>query len=201
MTENIYDSVRPLHLLLKISGFAFYSVNVKTLKIKITLFDAFLLVLYLFIVITLNFLFWTTPFKFDFHGSEIVKNYFSKTSYLNFIAFTLLKLWMFFHRYKFEQLLQLIQDIDHDFEVLGICLDYTKHRKTIIWIISPSVLHEFIIIFAFYFSKEYYDIPLSTNVVIFVFYGFFSNVVLTIQYLLSICGVKQRYKAIKDVLW
>lgn len=200
MPENVYDSVRPLLLLLKISGNALYSVDSKTFKVTFTVIDASLLIFHLIIVITLNFIYWNTSFLMDFCGSEIVKTYYPNAAYLNFVAFALTKVWMFCQRYKYGELLELIQEIDCDLQLLGFKFDYMKQSRNIVRMILLSNSLGLISSFAFYIGKVIYDLNVSITVVIFTCYAFHANLVVISKFFILVCGVKERYTAMKEIL-
>ena len=200
MSHNVYNSVRPLYLLLKLSGFAFYSVDSKTLKISFTLADALLTVFHLILVTFLNYVYWNIYFDFAIYVSEIVKCFFRSSAYLNFVVFTFIKVWIFFQRHKFCELLQKTQIVDNALNEMGINFDYKRQGSIFIKLILPSLFIECISTVAFYFSQRHYELNISAKSILLFFYGFYSNFLVLTQFLMLVCGIKERYKAINEIL-
>lgn len=200
MCGNVYDSVRPLHLLLKLSGFTVFSVNPKTLKVTITAVDCILMIFHLLLVAVLNALYWNTYFVCTVQASEIIKSFFPTMAYLNFIVFTGTKIWTFFKRQKFGELLILVQEVDYEFLKMGFQTDYATHKRTVLKLLAISNFLEIVSIASLYFSQKIYNINMDFKVLIFTFYGFYTNFALVCIFFALVCGVKARYTVMKDVL-
>lgn len=200
MSHNVYTSVQPLHMLLKLSGFAFYSVDSRTLKATYSLADALLTIIHIIFVAFLNYVYWTTKFSFGIYVSNIVKSFFRSSAYLHFIVFTLIKVWIFFQRHKFCELLEKIQIIDNGLNKLGINFDYKRQGNTFIKFILPSLFIECISTVTFYFSQRHYNLDISVKAILLFFYGFYSNFLVLTQFLTLVCGIKERYRAMNEIL-
>lgn len=201
--KNVHDSVRPLILLLKVSGFAIFSID-PSLKVSFTVIDCILNLLHLILILSLNCMYWNTYFGFNMHTSEIVRTFYPIMVYLSFIIFNSIKVWTFFRRHKLIELLKLLQEIDDDFVKMGFIFDYAKHRKTVVKVLSFTTLIETATAISFYLSQKLYNqttnSQLDYNVIIFTFYGFFLNLVLVTLFFTLVCGVKYRFEAMKEIL-
>ena len=200
MCGNVYDSVRPLHLLLKLSGFTVFSINTKTLKVTITAIDWILMIFHLLLVAVLNALYWNTYFVYSVEASEIIKSFFPTIAYLNFIIFTGTKIWTFFKRQKFGELLILLQEVDYDFLKMGFQIDYAIQKRTVLKLLAISNFLEVTSIASLYLSQKIYNIEMEFKVLIFTFYGFYTNFALVCLFFALVCGVKARYTVMKDIL-
>lgn len=149
---------------------------------------------------SLNYVYWNTHFAFGIYVSEIVKSFFRASAYLHFVVFTLIKVWIFFQRHKFGELLQKIQFVDNALNKLGINFDYRRHGSISIKLILPSLFIECTLTFMLYFSQVHYNLNSSFKAIFLFFYGFCSNLMVLIQFLTLVCGIKERYKAINEIL-
>lgn len=200
MAQNVFDSVRPFFWVLKFFGFAFYSINPKNLEVSFTSSDAIFLTVHLLIVATFNCMYFDILFVLDIHGSSIIMNQFPKIVYLSFIAFTLTKVWIFGHRKEFGELIRIIQEVDEDLKSLGFKFDYENHKNLIIKLIFLTNFIKFISIVALYLSLWYYNNKVSVKMMMFTSYGFYSNLIIVSKFLILVCGVRERYKTMKEVL-
>lgn len=200
MSHNIYDSVRPLHLLLKASGLVFFSIDSKTFEVSFTFVDALLVIFHLFLVILLNFVYWNIQFVVNLHGSAIIRTYFPYLAYLNFIVFTVTKFWTFSQRHKFGEFFGIIQQVDVEFKKFDYQFDYLKRRRTIVILLLVSTFHEIVSMILLYFTQKFYNIEMDFKVAIFTCYGLYINFAIVAQFITTVCAVKERYTAMKDVL-
>lgn len=198
--KSVYDSIYPLHMFSKFVGFALFSFHSKSRRVYFSKTDGLLAVFHLILLVFFNYLYWSTKYAFKAHGSEIVKAFFPTVSYTNFIVFTFAKLWTFSYRRNYEELLDLIHQIDDDLERLGFKFDYQKERKFVMKLILCMNLVEISITLLVYLSSLIEDMEVSWNVFLFTSFGFISNMVLINQFITSVIGVNQRYKAVNSII-
>lgn len=198
--SGIYDALRPLHLMLKLSGFAAFTVNPTTLKVKIAAIDVIVIILQISLATVLNVVYWKNDFILSRHCSEIVRNVFPSVIYLNFLIFSCTKVWIFFKRRNLEKLLQLLQKVDDDFSNLGFQFNYQTQKRTVIRLLMTSILFKIVSVTAIYLSQEYYNIQRELKVALFTGYGFFMNLVLVFYYFTLVGTIKHRYRAMNEVL-
>lgn len=200
MTHNIYTSVRPLHLLSKFSGFSLYSIDRKTFEVKFRKLDALFATIHSILTVVLNIMFWKTYSMLDVHNSEVVNKIFPVFAYCNYVASTLAKIWSFCHRHEYAQLLKTFHSIDIDFEHFDIKFDYSNRRKTIKKTIIATIFVETLTGGFTHLTQHHYNMNISWNNLVFTLYGFYANMIVMNQFMMSISEVKLRLKAVNDVL-
>lgn len=200
MCQNVYTSLHPLHLVLKFLGFALFTVDSKSFKITYTIIDGLFLLLHVFLGVILSFFFWTTPFLFYTHMSEVVVSFFPGLVYLILIVFTGVRVWLFYHRYRFVELFKLVKAVDDTLESLGFQFDYKKQWRVIVSKIAFNNILEFGTVAACYVYQRIYNAYISYKIFLVSFYSFFSNLVFATQFMLLVCVVSERYKAMNEVL-
>lgn len=197
--RNVYDPFRPLHLLLKVSGLAIYSVDA-SFKVTLKGIDWALIIFHFLLAIAMNFYYWNTIFVLHIQVSEIVRYFFPILAYMNFIIFCCAKVWTYCKRQQLGDFFQLLHDIDSDLLKLGFEIDYQRQKRTIVKYLLISNILEVFGVVSVYFSQKLYAIRLDLIVFIFTFYGLYMNFLLVTQYMTMVCGIKDRFTAIKEVL-
>lgn len=203
MSRNVYTSIRLLHILSKVSGFSLYSIDGKSFEVKFKKIDSFFLVLHLILPIVLNVLFWKSYILIDVlnvHNSEVIKSFFPVFAYCNYVASTYAKVWSFCHRHRFAMMLKTFHSIDIDLELFGLKIDYLRQRKTISKTIITTILVEIFTGFFTHYTQHYYNMNISWNVIVFSFYGFYANMIIMNQFLMSISEVEVRLESLNKVL-
>lgn len=200
MCQNIYDSVRPLHLRSKFSGFGLFTLDRRTFKANITACDAILILSNIGIAMMLNHIYWIGSFVISIHSSEIVKIFYPIVFYLNCCILNGTKLWHFNHRHKLADLLKLIDEIDNDLKKIGNKFDYYRQRSFVLKMIVVINIVQSIAALTMFSFQYHYELNIPWNVFVFVAWGFFTNFVLVGQFTVAICGLRERYKAMNELI-
>lgn len=200
MSRNIYDAVRPLHILSRLSGFALFTIDRKTFELFFTKFDILSLLFNLFMTTTLNYIYWNTYFSINIHSSELVKHFFPTFAYINCCWLTCAKVFHFYHRHSFVHFIKLINEIDTDLEQLNFKFDFEQQRNIVIKLMfCVNVVQSFLALITYY-AQKYYEMGIGWNVFIFVSWGFFVNLVMMTQFITSVCSVRERFKAVNHII-
>ena len=139
MSHTLRDSLRPLHLLSKFFGLTLFSIDPVTFKAYFSKLDAALIVINLFYVLVLNFFYWKNYFSMKIFHSEIVKSFFPIIVYINFVIYSLAKVWNFINRHKLGKYMELMAVIDKELNDLDHQSDYNK-QKVFVWKFSTTQL-------------------------------------------------------------
>lgn len=195
--KNVHDSLSPLILLTKFSGFNIFSIDRRTFEVTFSRIDIVLIVFNSFLPIFLNYFFTTTYFFTDIHHSEVIETYFPVVVYLNFVISCCGKLWLFCCRRQFAEILETINNTDIDLRKLGSQFNYSTINviKTI-----SSILALFVCAMFFYATQFYYGIVMNLGVFLFTFYGFFCNMIVVNIFITLIQEVELRLEAMKRVI-
>lgn len=200
MGRSIYDAIRPLHLISKLTGLALFSLEPGSFVVKFKLCDAFFVAFNLCIAVALNSLYWTTYFNVEIHSSQIIKTFMPTIAYFNYVTFTLAKIWNFTQRHKFGTFFKLIHEIDGQLAELGIKFDFSQRRKVVIGLIFFIIFSPIGIIFAMYYTQRSYKMQIGWNVFLFMGYGITGNSVVVNLFVAGISAIKERLKAINQVI-
>lgn len=200
MSTSFRDSLRPLHLLSKCTGFALFTFKPKTFQIFFSKFDAICVIFNIFVLFMLNLLYFTTYFSIRIHSSEIVKKYFPAISYVTCCMLTSTKIWHFCHRQNFAKFVELLSEIDGDLEVLGNHFNYKRHKDFTLAVMASTNIFYLLVSLSAYFSQEYHKMGIGWNVFMFVTWGFFVNLVLVTEFIVAVCAVKMRFEAVNKII-
>jgi uncharacterized membrane protein (DUF106 family) len=103
-------------------------------------------------------------------------------------------------RQNFAEILKRLNEADEELSKLSFNFDYKQHKKfTIIVIIFINTFH-FMMCTGMYLTQEYYRMNMGLNTMVVISWGFLVNYDLIDQFIFAVCGVKERCRAIKDVL-
>lgn len=200
MCQNVCDSVRPLYVLSKFTGYALYSVDTESFQVKFTTTDAAFATFNFFTALALNFLYWNSSFGINIEDAEIVNSFYLTAAYTNFVFYTSAKLWNFVHRHRFGELLRTIHEVDLELLILGVKFDYKKHQK-FVW--KMMILINFLHILTsieFFVVQSIAGMNIENTAFFFTCSGFVSCLVLVNQFITSVCLVKERQKAINLII-
>lgn len=152
MAENIYDAIKPFYYLLKIFGFACFTIKGKITdgKIKSTIFDILTLLAYC------SFLNWTVIRSI--YGFGNIRSHF--IIYVCVSASSVMIMNSFIQRHSFWNILRHLHSFDESIKNLGYVINHKKHHK-LIWIyITVNIL---LIITSLYFLLR--DRPFEAHIV------------------------------------
>lgn len=200
MEQSVYNSIRPLHFLSKIVGFALFSVDKKSFKVSFKKVDAVFLLANVSFVVYLNCLYWSTIFNINSHKSEIFKLIYPTLAYINYLAFNFVKVVSFVKRQKLGEFLKLLQEIDDDLETLNIRVDH-RNEKRFTWKLITSInLFHLTLMFFMFLLRNHLKVQIGANVLVFSSHGFIVNLFLVSQFITFVRIVKTRLRCIKKVV-
>lgn len=200
MCQNVYDSLRPLHLVSKVLGYALFTLDGEEFSAKFTKIDAIFTVFNVCVTFGLNFVYWNTTFSVSFQDAEIVNNFFPAVAYINFVFFTFAKFWNFWHRQNFCRLFKILQEIDDDLKNFGIEMDYEEQRKFAVKILFlVNFLNVFLTIHFFVFQNVS-NMNIDNAAFLFSSWGFVCCLVLVNQFITTTCALQERYKGFNNII-
>lgn len=200
MCQNVYNSLRPLHLVSKVLGYALFSVDDENFCAKFTKIDAVFTVFNVCMTFGLNFIYWNTMFSINFQDAEIVNNFFPTVAYINFVVLTCAKLWNFCHRHNFCQIFKLLQEIDDELKNFGIEMDYKKQRKCVVKILFLMNFLHVCQAIHFFVLQNISNMNIDNTAYLFASWGFVCCLVLVNQFITAVCAVKERYKGMNSII-
>lgn len=200
MCQNVYDSVRPLHFMSRLPGYALFTIDFESFEVKFTKTDAVFTALNFAFTLGLNFIYWNSIFSINIRDAEIVNCFYPMVAYINFVIFTCAKFWNFSQRYNFGQLLKTIHEIDEELLTFAFKFDYREHRKFVFKMMIFINLAQLYTSSQFFVCQNYSNMKIENTAFLFTSWGFLSCLVLVNQFITSVSAVKKRYKAMNSVI-
>jgi 7tm Chemosensory receptor len=201
MCKNVYELIRPLHVLAKLLGFNVFSFRAGSTKVVLTRGDALFALFNMAYTVMLNFLYWETFFYVKIFPSEIIKSFFPIVTYVNFAIYTCAKVWNFSKRHKFGEFMKLLHDFDEELAAkFDVRLDFRAHRRFIVDLMLAMSLSQFVLALLTYSTSWYYQMDVNINLFLFSSYGFIANCILVNQFITSVSGIRSRYQAMYRVV-
>lgn len=200
MSINVYDAFRPLHILSKLTGFALFTVDRQTFEVFFSKSDVVFVIFNIIVIVTLNYIYYQTYFTVTLHKSEVVKIFFPTLAYANCFVLTCSKVWHFFHRHSFARLIKTMNEIDVNLAKLGFRFDYNQQRSFVIGMMLFVNLFQLLAAIASFFAQRHHKLGISWSIFIFISWGFLVNLVRVNQFITSILGLRERFKAVNEII-
>lgn len=196
--NNVFDSIRPLHLLSKLFGFSLFAVDRKTFVVTVTSLDVLLIIFNSVLVVLFELQYWTSNFEMQIKSSEIAKNFFPSMAYINYLIFTFAKVWNFTQRHKFGKFLKLLNEVDGVFDELGFSVDHKSQTRFTVALIVLIHVAQVAFILLTCITQVYLNMSSSMDVFVFSSYGYFACLLVVSQFIISVNVVKERLRILKE---
>lgn len=201
---NIMDVVAPFHIFSKIGGFTVFTINPKTLKVRLTILDVGIYLLSISVSIWSYISFWEFFSERVSHGSEITNLtlpilvfYDLTVMFINFLS-------QIFLRFRIAGIFEKFIRVDEKLTELNVHFDYRSQRSSLIvyCIILYVILAAIIgIHFAIFYLNQLNGGLLSCALTVFHgSYNLMSFITYYNQYALLMYAVKMRFAKLNQCL-
>jgi hypothetical protein len=192
----ILSSLSPLMIASRFLGFNLFSINCKTLKVELNLWNFVLIIKAIICNFIFHLIFWNYMIDAvcDVHSTKVIRSTIPKLVYLSLIGYTTTQIWLFLRRQNAMEMLKLLSEIDEKFLDLKEKFDYQKQKKNLkISLIFFTTLTTTTIVLqgvSFYI----YNMGISHPLSFLQLYGFLCSMIIYHHIIIGFIVIQQRFK-------
>lgn len=185
----------------KFMGFAIFTLESKTLEVIFTKVDVFFMTFNFIGFVMFNIVYWSTDFDVKVYNSEFMKNFFPNMAYAFYLILACAGIGSFIQRHKIARLIKLLREVDYDLESLGFRFNYMRQRRFVILLIITINMTELMLsILCYCFQVAIFEVNASFDVFLFLSWGLKLNLAVISMFLTSVCGIRERQRAINKII-
>lgn len=200
MSSSFLTSIKPLIVICQLTGFFLFQINTKIWRAEVKKLNILSSFVSITVCIACHYIYWSSYFGFDAHGTKIPKNIMPKLLYSNLIFYSLVKICLFWKRQKFAKLLWFIHQIDENFKELDVKFDYEEDRKMILKVCGGTFALIVVSSLIGLSVQLGYMINIDPTLSILNFCGFFYGSIIVFQNLTAMIGIRRRFVAFNKFL-
>ena len=197
---SIFTAIRPLILVLQVTGFANFSINPKTFEANVKFFNILTTIFIISVNLLLHYIFWFSYFDFDIQGTEIAKTAIPKLVYACIIVHSLVKVLNFLNRHKIAKFLSKVHKIDEKFEALKIHFDYKIQKSKINQTLSLVCILAIVMSTLGFCIQTSFSNGIDMSISLFHLYGNVSGFLISYQIVVVMLAIKNKFEAINKFL-
>lgn len=129
---SIFDTVEPMFIISKFTGYSLFTFDIKSLQPKITKIDIIAIVLTIWLNMGLNCIYWKSFIAVIPNMNEICKISLPILVYLDYIINVASIAWIFINKRKISEMIHMFNHIDDELMKIGGHFDYRKEKMLII---------------------------------------------------------------------
>lgn len=216
---SFYEAIRPLHVMSKLSGVTMFTINAKTLKPQIKVYDVLIIIGVIAVSFFLNKQFWNLlSGNKNFLESRLLKIIFPFLIYGKFFINILAMIWSFMTRAKISKIVEKITEIDDlvravdvfcqqwfiflfpQFTSLQIDFKYRSMRRTMTAFVGCVTVLEILLITISHFTEIIYGDTTKGLVWLIILCSVQTLTMFLCQVIFFILTIKRRFTAINDFI-